>query len=294
MRALLTYLRALAGRWRAAPAGARYAAGGLALGLLAGAVVWAASRAEAPAPPLPASARALPEARRLLAEQREIERALEQNIVDLLEPALGPGTVIAKVNVTLDRREVESTADSFDPDNTVVRSESDPTQKSYEVGKTTTRIVSRSPRLARLSAAVLVSAVRGAPRAAEEVQRLSALAKHAVGFDAARGDRFEMSSGPFASAAAGAPGWKAQVLSYAALGAAALVLLVAAAGLIWRDRRARPLAGEAAPLPAAPATPDPLATRERARRLVEADPTRAAHLLRAWIAVDSDLKDNRA
>ena len=200
--------------------------------------------------------------------------------------------------MTLDRREVESTADAYDPDNTVVRSENELAQKSYEVGKTTTRIVSRAPRLARLSAAVLVSAENGAPRAASELQRLGALARHAVGFDAGRGDRFEMSEHPVRRGGRGR--WRPG----AAPGRGPLLGRSGAAGA-----RARGCPGPAAPRAAsavrvrapqpppearAPARPDPLATRDRARHLVEADPARAAHLLRAWIALDAELKDHRA
>jgi flagellar M-ring protein FliF len=298
MRTLIRHLLDLARRWRAIPAAVRWAAGGLALILLAGGVVWSLARPERP-PPAAARAGVIPEGRRLLAEQREIEGVLEQNIVELLERALGRGAVVAKVSVTLDRREVESTADSYDPDNTVVRSESELAQKSYEVGKTTTRIISRSPRLQRLSAAVLVAGEGGAPRADLELQRLGALAKHAVGFDPGRGDRFEISSAPFAGATAAAGAsvrrrW--EVLSYAGLGVLALAVLLAAARLIWGDRRRsrRPSGQPPSEAPASAVRPDPLTTRDKARRLVEADPARAAHLLRAWIAVDGDLKDHRA
>ncbi len=55
--------------------------------------------------------------------QREMERDLEGRIVQLLEPAVGNGSVIAKVSATLDASEVQSSQELYDPDGTVLRSE---------------------------------------------------------------------------------------------------------------------------------------------------------------------------
>jgi flagellar M-ring protein FliF len=63
------------------------------------------------------------ESGKLAGEQREMETGLEQRIVDLLEPVVGHGAIVAKVTASLDSREVESTSDAYDPDTAAVRSE---------------------------------------------------------------------------------------------------------------------------------------------------------------------------
>jgi flagellar M-ring protein FliF len=281
MGGLGRYLRSLPDRWRMLTAATRYslAAAGLALALLAGgAALWSSAGDSAQAP---AARTELPAGAARLAEQQQIEKALEQNIVGLLEPALGSGAIVARVNVVLDRRELESTADSHDPDSAILR----PEGGLGAIDKTTTRIVSRVPRLARLSAAVLVSGLDGQARPPAELQRLAALAQHAVGFDAERGDRFEISSAPFAGARLGLP---------LALGGVALLLAALGAVRFWRPWQSPPTRPAEPQAEADPAKMGSLAARERARQLVQADPARAAHLLRAWIALDSEPKDNRA
>jgi flagellar M-ring protein FliF len=63
------------------------------------------------------------ESGKLASEQRELETGLEQRIVDLLEPVVGRGAIVAKVTASMDSREVESTSDAYDPDSAAVRSE---------------------------------------------------------------------------------------------------------------------------------------------------------------------------
>ncbi len=52
-----------------------------------------------------------------------VERALQQNIIKMLEDALGMGKVIARVSADLDFERVERTEEIYDPDSQVVRSE---------------------------------------------------------------------------------------------------------------------------------------------------------------------------
>jgi flagellar M-ring protein FliF len=56
-------------------------------------------------------------------EQRAMERSLEQRIVELLEPAVGAGAVVAKVSAAVDSSDVETTSDAYDPESAAVRSE---------------------------------------------------------------------------------------------------------------------------------------------------------------------------
>jgi flagellar M-ring protein FliF len=63
------------------------------------------------------------ESGKLASQAHEIENALEQRIVDVLEPAVGRNAVVARVTTNLDNTEIEITQDSYDPDTATVRSE---------------------------------------------------------------------------------------------------------------------------------------------------------------------------
>ncbi len=190
--------------------------------------------------------------------------------------------------------------------------------KNYEVSRTTTRTVTRIPRLRRLSVAVLLDGVGGKARPDAEVARLGELAKRAVGFDEARGDVLDISSSPFArgaetettaAASAAAPGPIPERWIWIGAAAAALALLILLGAILRRvlRRRDRPQdfetghhlpehlgaagalpPGMNAPAGALPAAPfDPArAVRERARALAEHDPNRAAHILKGWMQND--------
>jgi flagellar M-ring protein FliF len=195
--------------------------------------------------------------------------------------------------------------------------------KNYEISKTTTRTLTRGPRLTRLSAAVIISGVGGKPRPEAELRRLGELAKHAVGFDADRGDRFDISSAAFAdavaeaeaaAAAAKVPVWARPEVKYGAPGLLALLLVGGGIFLATRGRKkvaadmallkpgakvgeleAAMKGGELPPVGAKDVTdkavPQAVLVQARARELTEMDPQRAAHLLRAWIASDVEMKE---
>jgi flagellar biosynthesis/type III secretory pathway M-ring protein FliF/YscJ len=57
------------------------------------------------------------------------------------------------------------------------------------------------------------------------------------------------------------------------------------------DRAALPGRAGAAAMPALPGIDPNLQIRDRARELAAVDPQKAAHLLRAWINVDTDKED---
>jgi flagellar M-ring protein FliF len=196
--------------------------------------------------------------------------------------------------------------------------------KNYEISKTTTRTVTRGSRLKRLSVAVLLDTPSGKsskPRTEAEMKRLEALAKSAVGFDAARGDQFQISESAFtrtpeppevALSFLDSP----RIMRIAQLVGGVILLLIAAMA-ISRMRavagatpgmamlRAGARVGELeammdqpgslAALPSmngnSAALADPnVVMRDRARELAKKDPARAAHLLRAWIGSDADKK----
>jgi flagellar M-ring protein FliF len=296
--------------------------------------------------------------------QKKLERDLEQRVVTLLEPVVGAGEVVARVTADVDSAEVTSTADAFDPDGAVLKSErtvaqnqnqdsqkrqgvvgaaanqplqpagpgqpgtesksssaSNEETRNYEVSRTTTRTVVRSPRLTRLSVAVLLDGVDGKARPEAEVQRLGELVRRAVGFDDQRGDKLEISSVVFSrsaeeAVAAAAPEAR-PVWLWPAVGAgvAALAFL---AFLLFRRRQPAQLAQELVLRPGArvadlegspeaatidgqakeeealaagdeaKALPDPAeALREKARELAKQDPARAVHLIRAWLNAEA-------
>ena len=66
--------------------------------------------------------------------ERDIERSFERRITDLLEPAVGPGAVVARVSATFDSSEVETTNDAYDPEAAAVRSEHHTTEQNQTDG----------------------------------------------------------------------------------------------------------------------------------------------------------------
>jgi len=297
---------------------------------------------------------------KLVGEQRKLETSMENRIIDLLEPVVGRGQVIAKVTAALDMREMHSKQDAYDPESATLRSERSVIEtnasstengagvagaaanqplnpapaaggrgsgsqsnredllKNYEVSKTTTETVARVPRLEKLSVAVLLADPEGKPRPEADLRRLGELAKHAVGFDADRGDRFDISSAPFAleqeAEAKPGPLWAQPRMIKLGAGALAVLVLLAVAAVFLLKRRKRPTrlgllrpgakVGEieaaikqgelqAAEGVAAAALPEveKIDVQARARELTQADPARAAHLLRAWIAMDIEARE---
>jgi flagellar M-ring protein FliF len=124
---------------------------------------------------------------------------------------------------------------------------------NFEIGRTTRNTLRQHPVLKRLSVAVLVDGVTepgaaGGPpqlreRTPEELERIAALVRGAVGFDERRGDRLEVVSLRFAETAAIAamdePGFLAAFLTPAVvtrLAESALLALVALAALLLLGR----------------------------------------------------------
>jgi flagellar M-ring protein FliF len=296
-------------------------------------------------------------------EQRDVERTYEQRIIDLLEPTIGVGAVVAKVSASFDNTEVETTNDSYDPEAAAVRSEHKTTEqsqqdasgasgvagaaanqplagvpgggsanrgtnaredetKNYEISKTVTHTITRGSRLKRLSVAVLLDAPGGKTRPEAELKRLEALTKGAVGFDASRGDQFQITASAFNRPVEPAEAKLSlldspRIMRIAQLVGGVILLIIAALAIAKMRNLAsasssasgmamlRPgarvgeveamMGGEGA-LPAMRPTAalsagqvDPnIGVRDRARELARSDPARAAHLLKAWINTDSE------
>ena len=295
--------------------------------------------------------------------QRSLEKDLQQRVVELLEQAVGPGAVAARITALVDTSEVQTSAQVIDPDSATVRSERklsqqttadggaggglagavanqplaaagagtasrgrnqssvDDQTRNFEISTTTTNSVAKVPRLQRISVAVLVDGKEGKPRPDAELTRLGELAKRAVGFDAERGDTFEISSSPFVRAEEGpvtapppAVWYEKPIARTGGMALGGLIALVVLALALRGKGRGAP-AGQELPitpgsrvaeieaalardaLPPGPgqrALPDPaVGIRERAKELAAKDPTRAAHILKAWMAQEQNSPSNR-
>jgi flagellar M-ring protein FliF len=248
------------------------------------------------------------QAGKLVAQEREIESALEQRIVDVLEPAVGrsDGSSNTGVAGAAANQPMGATTGGGSGANRAQTNREDEV-RNYEIAKKVTRTVARGPRIVRLSAAVVVNGVDGKPRATEEVRRLAELAKRAMGFEAQRGDVLEISSAAFAKteeADIKAPIWErpeywrlGKLLGWGALGLVGLLLLVrllrrtsSAIALLQpgtrvgdADMALMAQSGESWRLVSGDSS---AALRERARELGKTDPGKAAHLLRAWVSAD--------
>ncbi len=185
--------------------------------------------------------------------------------------------------------------------------------RNYEVNRVVSHVTSPKIHIARLHLAVLVDGVHEkagdlkspiVPRGAEELARLSALARAAAGLDSERGDKLEMHSEPFmAPDAFDAPvavPWPraARVAAFSGAGAAALAL-IAVLFFALRGRKAPTQTLTALPMKVAryeqaldgvtePPTPAPLelpgaAIRDRVLAATRNDAARAARVLTGWL-----------
>lgn len=161
--------------------------------------------------------------------RKNVENYLEDKAQSMLDGVIGDGRSIIRVTAELDFQQMEKTSEMYDPNSAVVRSEekSEQTKKAsekqeelaessdedkvessitnYEINKTVEHIVNAVGGIERLSVAVLLDGVykevegEGGvvetvyePRSQEEIDRLSAIVKNAVGFDDQRNDQIEV------------------------------------------------------------------------------------------------------
>ncbi|UCD63429.1 MAG: flagellar M-ring protein FliF [Candidatus Zixiibacteriota bacterium] len=161
--------------------------------------------------------------------RKQVEQYLQDKAQSMMDDVLGSGKSVIRVTADLDFQQIERTSETFDPNAPSIRSEervttsatsSDKPSESaessqddnsesvitnYELNKTVEHIVNAVGNIDRLSVAVLVdgvySPVEGGggatemvyqPRPQEELDRLAAIVKNAVGFDQQRNDQIEM------------------------------------------------------------------------------------------------------
>jgi flagellar M-ring protein FliF len=171
---------------------------------------------------------------RQLELQKNVETYLQDKAQTLLDGVLGTGRSIVRVNAELNFEQAEKTIEEYDPDNPVIVSQQQTTEKSsdnatspqgggeggeattetaltnYEISRTVQHIVSAVGTIERLTVSVIVDGVRQktgaegdtaaaavAPRTQEELDRINALVKGSVGLQSDRGDHIEVLSVPF-------------------------------------------------------------------------------------------------
>ena len=166
--------------------------------------------------------------------RQAMELRLSRQVEEMLDASLGPNKVRAEAAVTLDDAQVNETREDYNPDQQVLRSQQTTSDKSrntqaqqntsvannlpnadagraqsgsqddrreetsnYEIGKTVRTTTQQTPRVQRLSLAVLVDGTvtidragkpAWQPRSAKDIARITELVKSAIGFDAKRGD----------------------------------------------------------------------------------------------------------
>jgi len=163
-----------------------------------------------------------------------VEKYLEDKAQSMLDGLVGVGRSIVRVTAKLDFQQVEKTSELYDPNSTVVRSEEkteetktasekqeettesndenkvETSVTNYEINKTVEHIVNSIGGIDRLSVAVLldgsykeaenadgVMELTYQPRSQEEIDRISAIVKNAIGFDSERDDQIEVVNLPF-------------------------------------------------------------------------------------------------
>jgi flagellar M-ring protein FliF len=190
--------------------------------------------------------------------------------------------------------------------------------RNYEIDRTMAYTRQPAGRVTRLSVAVLIDnlrttaddgTVKETPLPPEQIERLTALVRDAVGFDATRGDSVNVVNSSFLGEAApdegeleSIPLWeKAWVQTLAKVLAGLIVLLIivfsvlkplakglinaAKAPVLRQGALAGAMAGGAAAPPEAPAIAYEQQVAQ-ARGLVAADPKRGAQVVKSWVSND--------
>lgn len=161
--------------------------------------------------------------------RKEVENYLEDKAQSMLNNVLGVEKSIVRVTADLNFQQLERTSESYDPNSPSVRSEertkttasssekseetnesgeennSETTITNYELNKTIEHMINEIGSIDRLSIAVMVDGIYNTvvndagetekiyqPRSQEELDRLAAIVKNAVGFDQQRNDQIEM------------------------------------------------------------------------------------------------------
>ncbi len=161
--------------------------------------------------------------------RKQVETYLEHKAQSMLDDVLGAGKSVIRLTADLNFQQLERTLETYDPNSPSIRSEertktssstsdkSDETAESseegsnettitnYELNHTVEHIVNAVGSIERVSIAVMVDGIYTPtenedgvvemvyqPRSQDELDRIAAIVKSAVGFDAGRNDQIEM------------------------------------------------------------------------------------------------------
>ncbi len=149
-----------------------------------------------------------------LAMKKEVDTYLAEKAQGMLAQVLGPDRSIVRVDATLNFERLEQQRRTFDPNQTVVRSEernessegeggsNETSTTNYEINETLETVVGEVGGVKSMSVAVFVdgsyeAAEDGAdpvytPLPEEELEQIGRIVQTAVGLDDARGDRIEV------------------------------------------------------------------------------------------------------
>jgi flagellar M-ring protein FliF len=289
------------------------------------------------------------------ASTRSLESTLEERTRSMLEKVLGAGHVDVRVSADLDRSRVERVEDRYDPRQTTLRSEQSSVERAgadktaagvpgaesnlpdgngkadggavregtlreshtrnFEVDHVVEKRLLTGGSIKRLTVAVVVDGHGKEGRTKEEIERLAALVRSAVGADERRGDLVTVESVPFLEPEAAPveppvlspiPARFRKYVPIAGAAAAAVVVLA-----LWiairrarKGARARAAASDEAAamkalVVAKPEDPevvrieklDPEELRTRAHDRAADDPATAALVLRFWLGEGNDGHD---
>jgi flagellar M-ring protein FliF len=178
---------------------------------------------------------------------------------------------------------------------------------AYDVSKTVTRTIAPVGTVQQLSVAVIVDGTWSdengkrtfVPRSDDEMERLTALAKSAVGFDEERGDKIQVTSAPFQEAPAeaaesalgGVARWAPTIFTRLLGVALVLVgLLYVVRPLLLTMAARRPTTGGgAAALEIGDLSGAMSALTQENLQLTQSNPERAAQLVREWLSEDTGI-----
>lgn len=154
--------------------------------------------------------------------QRRVETHIEGKVQSMLDEVLGRGNAIVRGRVELDFKRIETTSEKYDPDNSAVLSEEleeesmrdssgaptnqlERTITNYQLTKSVEHVINNVGDIKRLTVAVVVNGTykyetndQGeevkvyVPRSQDELDRLAAMVRNAIGLDEMRGDKLEI------------------------------------------------------------------------------------------------------
>ncbi len=154
--------------------------------------------------------------------QRDVEAYLEKRTQDILNRVLGPDQAFVRITTELDFDQREETTESYDPEQSVTRSEQrseessaeagtkENTVSNYEINSSIRRITGSVGGLKRMTAALMINEQKPVigldpgefqtePRTQDDITNITGIVRGAIGFDQSRNDLITVSTFQFAT-----------------------------------------------------------------------------------------------